>query len=82
MLDRSGLSSGPGGGLPVAALGVGVELLAWLAALPTHWRFFIKSRIFTAMNELTDEERQSANVGDMLRRITAEYPQLATIATQ
>jgi len=33
-------------------------LTASLAALPTHWRFFIKSRVFTAMNELTAEDQR------------------------
>lgn len=57
-------------------------LTAGLAALPTHWRFFIKSRVFTAIDELTADEQKAANVGDMLRRITAEYPQLATLAAE
>jgi N-methylhydantoinase B len=52
-------------------------LTVGLAALPTHWRFFIKSRVFAAMNDLGDTEQKTANVGDMLRRITAEFPQLA-----
>lgn len=51
-------------------------LTAGLAALPTHWRFFIKSRVFAAMDALGDAEQKSADVGDMLRRITAEFPQL------
>ncbi|PPR25265.1 MAG: hypothetical protein CFH40_00478, partial [Alphaproteobacteria bacterium MarineAlpha10_Bin3] len=42
----------------------------------THWRFFIKSRVFAAMDALGDAEQKSADVGDMLRRITAEFPQL------
>jgi N-methylhydantoinase B len=50
-----------------------------LAALPTHWRFFIKGRVFDAVAALQPGtcRADGTTVAALLRDIVAEYPQLA-----
>ena len=50
-----------------------------LAALPTHWRFFIKGRVFEAVEALDPDQKSGdgETVARLLRDIVAEYPQLA-----
>ena len=50
-----------------------------LAALPTHWRFFIKTCVFKAMAALDAGQRfgDGAEVTEILRQVVAKYPQLA-----
>ena len=47
-----------------------------LAALPVHWRFFVKTKIFEQMP--TDEPAPS--VHDALARVRALYPEVPDVA--
>ena len=50
-----------------------------LAALPTHWRFFIKGRVFEAMAALdpAERDRDETVVSAILDDLIDQYPQLA-----
>ncbi|MDD9905702.1 MAG: hypothetical protein OXT06_19200, partial [Rhodospirillaceae bacterium] len=54
-------------------------LTAGLAALPTHWRFFIKGRVFDAVAALDAPLKggDGTGVAEILSEVIAEYPQLA-----
>ena len=57
-----------------ALLGLGLSL-GLLAALPVHWRFFVKTKLFAAM-------RETANAGDVATAFTAvrrDYPQVPEV---
>ena len=49
-----------------------------LRRLPVHWRFFMKHRIFEAIERLPEAERKgtAAQVQEVFRGILREYPQL------
>jgi len=51
-----------------------------LAGLPVHWRFFIKTRLFDAMEALEDGARHGdgREVHDLFQQIVAEYPELGS----
>ncbi|MEM9223909.1 MAG: hydantoinase B/oxoprolinase family protein [Pseudomonadota bacterium] len=46
-----------------------------LMALPIHWRFFVKTKIFEEMNRL-NKSNGSARVDDALCRAMARYPEI------
>jgi N-methylhydantoinase B len=50
-----------------------------LASLPVHWRFFIKARLFEAMEALDSDERagDGSEVRALYQSIAREYPELA-----
>ena len=54
-----------------------------LARLPVDWRFFVKHRVFEAVERMPGDER--TGTGDEVRRafslLAAEYPELAEHAT-
>ena len=47
-------------------------------SLPVHWRFFVKARIFDAMNE--SETGGADLIRDTFRRIAADHPQIGVSA--
>ncbi|HUK07890.1 MAG TPA: hydantoinase B/oxoprolinase family protein [Stellaceae bacterium] len=55
------------------------RLVALLATLPVEWRFFIKHRVFEAIEHLPESERTGGGteVERAFRSIIARYPQLA-----
>ncbi|MFM9942327.1 MAG: hydantoinase B/oxoprolinase family protein [Hyphomicrobiaceae bacterium] len=52
-----------------------------LAAVPVHWRFYLKHRIFDAMTQVPDSERRGNgdDVRTIFRTLQAEFPQLASL---
>ena len=54
-----------------------------LARLPVDWRFFVKHRVFEAVERMPGDKR--TGTGDEVRRafslLAAEYPELAEHAT-
>jgi len=59
------------------------RLTALLATLPVEWRFFVKHRIFEAIERLPERERTGtgSEVEHAFRQVTASYPQLKAIAS-
>jgi N-methylhydantoinase B len=59
------------------------RLIALLATLPVEWRFFVKHRLFEAIERLPEHERTGtgAEVERAFRQVTASYPQLKAAAT-
>jgi len=53
-------------------------LTAQLQALPVHWRFFVKHRVFEAMEALDNSERKGdgTEVRTIMTKILENYPQL------
>ena len=51
---------------------------AIMESLPVHWRFFVKARIFDAMD--ASEAGGADVVQDAFRRIAAEHPQIGAAA--
>ena len=53
-----------------------------LGALPVHWRFFVKHRVFEAMEALAESERQGdgGEVRVIFAEVIARYPQLGAAA--
>jgi len=58
------------------------RLIALLATLPIEWRFFVKHRIFEAIERLPERERTGTGteVERIFRQVTATYPQLKFVA--
>jgi N-methylhydantoinase B len=54
------------------------ELGVLLAALPIHWRFFVKTKIFA---EMAKEEGGRAGVRRAFARVAASYPQIRVAAS-
>ena len=54
------------------------ELVQILRTLPVHWRFFVKHKVFEAINKIPAEERRgnAGQVREAYERIALEYPQL------
>ncbi|MEQ8815158.1 MAG: hydantoinase B/oxoprolinase family protein [Thalassobaculum sp.] len=52
-----------------------------LAGLPVHWRFFVKHRIFEAVDALPPERRRGdgSEVRDGYAQVVGRYPQLAAL---
>ncbi|MEQ9333923.1 hydantoinase B/oxoprolinase family protein [Thalassobaculum sp.] len=52
-----------------------------LAGLPVHWRFFVKHRIFEAVDALPPERRRGdgSEVRDSYAQVVGRYPQLAAL---
>jgi len=52
-----------------------------LAGLPVHWRFFVKHRLFEAIDGLTGEERRGdgSEVRACFAQVVARYPQLQAL---
>ena len=50
--------------------------------LPTDWRFFIKHRVFEALDELPDAEldHEGRQVRAIFKRVAAEFPELTPYA--
>ena len=60
------------------------ELIRIVSALPVHWRFFVKSKIFEVINRLPAGERKGGpeQVSQAYEGLVAEYPQLKTLQLQ
>jgi N-methylhydantoinase B len=60
------------------------ELIRIVGALPVHWRFFVKGKLFEVINRVPPGERGAG--ADEVRRayaaIVSEYPQLETMRRQ
>jgi N-methylhydantoinase B len=59
------------------------RLTALLATLPVEWRFFVKHRIFEAIERLPERERTGtgSEVEHAFRQVTASYAQLKAVAS-
>ncbi|MGH7124450.1 MAG: hydantoinase B/oxoprolinase family protein [Stellaceae bacterium] len=59
------------------------RLIALLATLPVEWRFFVKHRVFEAIERLSDRERTGTGVEveRAFRQVTASYAQLKAVAS-
>ena len=59
------------------------RLTALLATLPVEWRFFVKHRVFEAIERLPERERTGtgAEVERAFRNVTASYAQLKAVAS-
>jgi len=59
------------------------RLTALLSTLPVEWRFFVKHRVFEAIERLTEREwtGTGAEVEHAFRQVTASYPQLKAVAS-
>lgn len=53
-----------------------------LASIPVHWRFFIKHKIFAAIESLSPSEAGAHAVREAWKRIRSEFPQLADTEEQ
>ena len=55
-----------------------------LAPLPTHWRFFVKQRIFALFEDMAKAERKGdgSEVRAAFARVTEDYPQLSGALAQ
>jgi len=59
------------------------RLIALLATLPVEWRFFVKHRVFEAIERLSEREwtGTGAEVERAFRQVTASYAQLKSVAS-
>jgi N-methylhydantoinase B len=59
------------------------RLIALLATLPVEWRFFVKHRVFEAIERLPERERTGtgAEVDRAFQQVTASYAQLKSVAS-
>jgi N-methylhydantoinase B len=59
------------------------RLIALLSTLPVEWRFFVKHRVFEAIERLSERERTGtgAEVEHAFRQVTASYAQLKSVAS-
>lgn len=59
-------------------------LLDYLEEVPVHWRFFVKQRVFAAIDALTADELQGdgSEVRNAIANLIAEIPQLKTKAAK
>lgn len=59
------------------------RLIALLTTLPVEWRFFVKHRVFEAIERLPERERTGtgAEVDRAFRQVTASYAQLKSVAS-
>ncbi|MFM8678983.1 MAG: hydantoin utilization protein B, partial [Alphaproteobacteria bacterium] len=50
-----------------------------VGSLPVHWRYFVKQKLFAAVEALPPEKRRgdSAQLHALFEALAAEYPQLA-----
>ena len=57
------------------------RLIALLGTLPVEWRFFVKHRVFEAIERLPERERTGggAEVDRVFRQVTASYAQLKAV---
>jgi N-methylhydantoinase B len=53
-------------------------LTAIMAALPIHWRFFVKTKIFEAIRDL-GTTGQEADVGRAFATVRANFPQMPPV---
>jgi N-methylhydantoinase B len=60
------------------------ELIRIVSALPVHWRFFVKSKIFEVINRIPAEERKVGpqQVSQAYEKLIVELPQLKTLHQQ
>ena len=60
------------------------ELVGILRGLPVHWRFFVKHKVFDAINRMPPAERKGspAQVREVFDRVAAEFPQLRQIKAE
>ena len=60
------------------------ELVRILRTLPVHWRFFVKQKVFEAINRLPASDRRgnAAQVSNIFNQVAAEYPQLKQSLTR
>ncbi len=54
------------------------ELVRILRSLPVHWRFFVKHKLFEAINGLPASDRQGSamQIVALFEKVAAEFPQL------
>jgi N-methylhydantoinase B len=64
--------------------GAYAELIRIVGALPVHWRFFVKGKIFEIINRIPAAERTGGaeQVRKAYAGLVAEYPQLETLRQQ
>jgi N-methylhydantoinase B len=57
------------------------ELVRILRALPVHWRFFVKHKVFEAINRLPSSERRgtASQVREIYDQVVGDYPLLRTL---
>jgi N-methylhydantoinase B len=53
-------------------------LTAIMAALPIHWRFFVKTKIFEAIRD-AGTTGQQADVGQAFALVRANFPQMPPV---
>ena len=60
------------------------ELIRIVAALPVHWRFFVKGKLFEVINRVPAAEREDGaeEVRKAYAKLIAGYPQLETMRQQ
>ena len=60
------------------------EFIRIVGALPIHWRYFVKQKLFDAIAKLPPEAQRGepAQVREAYERIVAEFPQLAATRQQ